>query len=109
MHVHGRLYTVSLTRALTYCIDGDKTEFYAHRALRLPGNGTSVLEAQQPTDGEHLVWREVTHFNRFWKLGMEGRYGVASLADAPLIRLFLSLMRLSSGGYKHSSGRQAIL
>lgn len=52
---------------------GDLTEFKATRSLRLPGNGTSILEAQQPTSGPHIEWREVTPTNRYWQNGMQDR------------------------------------
>lgn len=39
---------------------GEKLPFYARRALMLPGNGTSVLEAQDPAgNAPHITWREV--------------------------------------------------
>ena len=53
---------------------GELTNFHAHRALRLPGNGTSTLEAQEPTADGHIEWREVTRHKRYWTLDAAHRY-----------------------------------
>lgn len=45
---------------------GELTNFHPHRALRLPGNGTSVLEAQEPTLDGHIEWRQVTKNRKYW-------------------------------------------
>ncbi|EKX41104.1 hypothetical protein GUITHDRAFT_142261 [Guillardia theta CCMP2712] len=48
---------------------GDVTNFYAHRAIRLPGNGTAILEAQDPDPLSGRKWREVNTLNRYWTPG----------------------------------------
>jgi hypothetical protein len=44
-----------------------KVPFHVRRALQLPGNGTSVLEAQEPTRTGELAWRVPNATNRNWQ------------------------------------------
>ena len=53
---------------------GKATTFHARRALRLPGNGTSTLEAQEPTVDGHIEWREVGPTKRYWTVDAGMRY-----------------------------------
>eukprot|EP00960_Hanusia_phi_P044438 756649-Hanusia_phi.AAC.3 len=66
---------------------GDITNFYAHRAVRLPGNGTAILEAQDPDPLSGRKWREVNTLNRKPGLGLlcsltpSCRYWTSDAAD----------------------------